>query len=93
MCRIGFFLLLILLMPAFVSAAAITATDKVVERFMELDYNQSETVSLDEYKSMVMGRMKKRFAQMDKNRDGQVSEDEYRKFWLQQKSQYYRPRR
>ncbi len=86
-------ILLLLLMPKMALADALTATDKVVEGFMGLDGNGSESVSLAEYKSMVLSRMKERFKQMDKNHDGSITAKEYRVFWVKQKSQYYRPRR
>jgi len=74
-------------------AEVLTATDKVVEKFMELDTDDSESVSFAEYKTMVNERLEQRFQKMDRDRNGNVSEDEYRNFWTQQKSTYYRPRR
>jgi len=71
-------------------AAPLTSTDKIVKTFMELDSNNSESVSLDEYKAMVEQRMKTRFKEMDGNRDGAVSADEYREFWVAKKAQWYR---
>lgn len=71
----------------------LTATDKIVNRFMELDRDATESVSFGEYMSMVQARAKARFALMDRNHDGEVSADEYRQFWQAQKSQYYRLKR
>ncbi len=71
----------------------LTATDKIVDRFMELDTDATESVSLEEYLLMVQERAEARFALMDENKDGEVSADEYRQFWKTQKSQYYRLKR
>jgi len=71
----------------------LTATDKIVARFMELDTDVSEAVSFEEYVFMVLERTEARFALMDENQDGEVSADEYRQFWQAQKSQYYRLKR
>jgi len=71
----------------------LTATDKIVARFMELDTDVSEAVSFEEYMFMVLERTEARFALMDENQDGEVSADEYRQFWQAQKSQYYRLKR
>jgi len=71
----------------------LTATDKIVDRFMELDTDATESVSLGEYLLMVQERAEARFALMDENKDGEVSADEYRQFWKTQKSQYYRLKR
>jgi len=71
----------------------LTATDKIVARFMELDIDATQGVSMDEYMLMVQERAEARFALMDANNDGEVSEDEYRQFWRTQKSQYYRLKR
>lgn len=71
-------------------AAPKTATDKIVDRFIELDADESEGVSLDEYLLMVNERAKVRFEEMDANRDGEVSDSEYREFWQQKKAQWYR---
>jgi len=73
--------------------SALTATDKIVDRFMELDFDETEGVSLGEYLLMVQERAEARFTLMDKNQDGEVDADEYRKFWQAQKSQYYRLKR
>ena len=70
-----------------------TATDKIVDRFMELDTDETEAVSYKEYMVMVKKRAQARFASMDKNRDGEVTAEEYRVFWKAQKSQYYRLKR
>ncbi|MDX8387931.1 MAG: thymidylate synthase [Ghiorsea sp.] len=87
---LGFFTFLL---PQVATCEIASATDKVVEKFMELDFDASETVSLEEYELMVMERLGERFTQMDANSDYEISEPEYRKFWTQQKAQYYRPRR
>ena len=76
-----------------VQAEVVTATDKVVEKFMKLDTDASESVSYREYKSMVLQRLEQRFKHMDKNSDRSISQDEYRNFWTTRKSQYYRPKR
>lgn len=81
------------MMPQLATSEVLSATDKVVEKFMELDFDESEGVSWDEYELMVMGRMGDRFNLMDANEDGEISEEEYRTFWTETKSQYYRPRR
>ncbi|MDX8380590.1 MAG: hypothetical protein R8M14_00595 [Ghiorsea sp.] len=91
-----------------------STTDKVVEKFMALDLDETaetdaadtnrkedttgetikkKSVSLEEYQTMVLERMNERFKLMDADEDGEVTEEEYRKFWTEQKSQYYRPRR
>jgi len=72
---------------------AITATDKIVERFIALDTDETEGVSYEEYMVMVQARAKKRFSMMDRNHDAEVSASEYRHFWRTQKSQYYRLKR
>ncbi|HID37490.1 MAG TPA: thymidylate synthase [Ghiorsea sp.] len=82
-----------LMMPQTATSEILSATDKIVEKFMELDFDESEGVSWDEYKLMVMGRMGDRFNLMDADGDGEISEEEYRTFWTETKSQYYRPRR
>jgi len=87
------FSLLALFLPQISAAEILTATDKVVERFMELDLDESESVSFEEYQTMVLRRLDKRFSQMDKNADGEVSDEEYRNFWTTTKSKYYRPQR
>ncbi|MDQ6954810.1 MAG: thymidylate synthase [Mariprofundaceae bacterium] len=72
---------------------AITATDKIVARFIALDTNKTEGVSYKEYMVMVQTRAKTRFSLMDSNHDNEVTADEYRHFWRTQKSQYYRLKR
>lgn len=71
----------------------LTATDKIVDRFMALDADATESVSLEEYLLMVQERAEARFSLMDSNQDGEVNADEYRLFWRTQKSQYYRLKR
>lgn len=79
--------------PQIASAKILSATDKIVEKFMELDFDESEGVSFEEYEVMVLQRMSVRFYEMDANHDDEVSAEEYRAFWKAKKSQYYRPRR
>jgi len=71
----------------------LTATDKIVARFMDLDIDATQGVSMQEYLLMVQQRAEDRFALMDENQDGEVDADEYRHFWHTQKSQYYRLKR
>jgi len=85
--------IMILFMPQIVAAEITSATDKVVEKFMALDLDETLTVSFEEYEAMVLERMGERFTLMDTNEDNEISEEEYRTFWTQQKAQYYRPRR
>ena len=84
---------LLFVQPQLASSEALSATDKVVNKFMALDLDESETVSYEEYKTMVLQRLDERFKQMDANEDGEIDEEEYRNFWTATKSQYYRPRR
>lgn len=72
-----------------------TATDKIVDRFMELNTNPETSAGVDfeEYSAMVMQRAQDRFEAMDANHDDEVTADEYREFWKSQKAQYYRLRR
>ena len=72
------------------SAEPLTSTDKVVATFMELDGDLSESVSFQEYMTMVQERAKNRFIAMDANGDQQVTADEYREFWTTQKAKWYR---
>ncbi len=67
-----------------------TATDKVVEKFMALDLDESDGVSWNEYLAMVQNRAHQRFMHMDANRDGEVSEEEFRDFWRREKARWYR---
>ena len=69
-----------------------TPTDKIVNAFMQLDTDNSGSVSFDEYMTMVQQRAKDRFDAMDTNHDGQVSPDEYRAFWQQREAMWYRLR-
>jgi len=75
------------------ASGPLTATDKIVDRFMALDADATEGVSLEEYLLMVHARAEARFSLMDSNQDGEVNADEYRQFWRTQKSQYYRLKR
>ena len=72
-----------------------TATDKIVDRFMELNTNPEESAGVDfeEYFTMVQQRAMDRFEAMDMNQDDEVTADEYREFWKAQKAQYYRLKR
>ncbi len=70
-----------------------TPTDKIVDAFMALDSDASESVSFDEYKAMVDAQAKNRYAQMDRNHDGEVTDEEYRAFWQQRKARWYRLKR
>lgn len=72
------------------SAEPLSSTDKIVATFMELDSDQSTTVSFQEYMTMVQERAQTRFLAMDLNQDQQVSEEEYREFWATQKAKWYR---
>ncbi len=72
-----------------------TATDKIVDRFMELNTNPEESAGVDfeEYFTMVRQRAEDRFKLMDANGDEEVTAEEYREFWKSQKAQYYRLKR
>ena len=72
-----------------------TATDKIVDRFMELNTNPDSSAGVDfeEYSAMVLQRATDRFKAMDVNQDEEVTPDEYREFWKTQKAQYYRLKR
>jgi len=70
-----------------------TATDKVVARFMELDTDASGGVSYEEYMTMVRERIVARYAAMDTNDDGEVTDEEYRTFWKLRMAQWYRLKR
>lgn len=71
----------------------LTSTDRIVDHFMQLDTDKSNSVSFDEYMTMVQQRAKDRFNAMDANHDGQVTPDEYRQFWLSRMAQWYRLKR
>ena len=83
-------LLLLLGWTGTLSAEPLTATDKIVAAFMELDSDQSEAVSFEEYLLMVQERAQMRFVEMDADGDQQVSAEEYRQFWTTQKAKWYR---
>jgi len=72
-----------------------TATDRIVDRFMELNINPEESAGVDfeEYFTMVQQRAMDRFEAMDMNQDDEVTAEEYREFWKAQKAQYYRLKR
>jgi len=86
-------ILLMLLITSPAWAEPKTATDKVVDTFMQLDEDASSGVSFSEYKAMVDQQAASRFSQMDSNRDDEVSEDEYRQFWTKEKARWYRLQR
>ena len=71
-------------------AAPKTSTDKIVDHFLELDADESDGVSQEEYLLMVNERAKVRFEEMDANRDGEVTDPEYRDFWQKKKAKWYR---
>lgn len=73
----------------------VTATDRIVDRFMALNTNPEASIGVDfeEYFAMVMQRAMDRFEAMDANGDDEVTEEEYREFWKTQKAQYYRLKR
>jgi len=72
------------------SGETMTATDKIVQKFMELDLDENEGVSFDEYMEMVYERAIDRFGQMDSNGNGEVTSEEYRSFWKERMAKYYR---
>jgi len=74
-------------------AGPLSATDKIVARFMELDTDASGGVSYEEYMAMVRERIVARYAAMDTNDDGEVSDEEYRTFWKLRMAQWYRLKR
>lgn len=71
----------------------LSATDKIVARFMELDTDASGGVSYEEYMTMVRERIVARYAAMDTNDDGEVTDEEYRTFWKLRMAQWYRLKR
>ncbi|OIQ00141.1 MAG: hypothetical protein AUK35_03105 [Zetaproteobacteria bacterium CG2_30_46_52] len=81
----------LVLLPTLASSEILSTTDKVVAKFMQLDTDESLTVSFEEYEQLVLLRMGERFTAMDTNEDNEISEEEYRAFWTNQKAQYYRP--
>jgi hypothetical protein len=70
-----------------------SSTDKIVEKFMSLDVDESKGVSMDEYITMVQERVMARYAAMDADADGEVTEDEYRLFWKTRMAKWYRLQR
>ncbi len=70
-----------------------SATDRIVARFMALDTDTSGSVSLDEYMAMVQQRAMARYQAMDSNGDGEVSDKEYRAFWKSRLAHWYRLKR
>ncbi len=85
--------LMLILATAPALAEVKSATDKIADAFMELDTDQSGSVSYAEYKVMVDRRAETRFKTMDANRDGEVSDEEYREFWRKTKAKWYRLKR
>ncbi|MDQ6957944.1 MAG: hypothetical protein Q9M24_02395 [Mariprofundaceae bacterium] len=74
-------------------AGPLSATDKIVARFMDLDTDASGGVSYEEYMAMVRERIVARYAAMDTNDDGEVTDEEYRTFWKLRMAQWYRLKR
>ena len=70
-----------------------SSTDKIVEKFMALDVDESKGVSMDEYITMVQERVMARYSAMDTDADGDVTEDEYRLFWKTRMAKWYRLQR
>ncbi|MDQ6959795.1 MAG: hypothetical protein Q9M27_02110 [Mariprofundaceae bacterium] len=70
-----------------------SATDKVVARFMALDTDTSGGVSFKEYMTMVQERIVVRYAAMDADDNGEVTDEEYRTFWKSRMAQWYRLKR
>jgi len=68
----------------------LSATDKIVARFMALDADASGGVSFEEYMAMVQQRAAVRYATMDADGNGEVSDEEYRTFWKSRMAQWYR---
>jgi len=75
------------------SSGALSPTDKVVARFMNLDTDASGGVSFEEYMAMVQKRAEARYAAMDTNGDGEVTGREYRAFWKSRMAHWYRLKR
>jgi len=82
--------LIFVMASAPVMAEVKSSTDKIAGKFMELDLDESESVTFEEYKAMVDLRALTRFNEMDANTDGQITEEEYRKFWAENKARWYR---
>lgn len=72
------------------SYAAPTVSDRIVQRFMALDEDESGSVTLDEYMGMVADRAEQRFNAMDSNHDEAVDEKERANYWRKQQSKWYR---
>ncbi len=70
--------------------AASTVSERIVERFMQLDEDQSGAVTLDEYMTMVAERAEARFNDMDRNHDGAVDARERASYWRKQQAKWYR---
>ena len=79
---------LLLATPA--AHAAPTVSDRIVERFMALDEDESGTVTLDEYMGMVADRAEQRFNAMDSNHDEEVTPEERADYWRKQQAKWYR---
>ncbi len=93
--RLSLFLwvLMLVAMPHAASAEILTPTDKVVEKFMEMDADESGGVSFREYKKTLLRRLRDRFHKIDTNNDDEINADEYRAFWTRKKAEHYRLRR
>jgi len=72
------------------SSAAPTVSDRIVNRFMQLDVDGTDTVSLEEYMEMVSQRGIDRFKAMDHNHNGEVTPDERAQYWKRQQAKWYR---
>ena len=70
--------------------AAPTVSDRIVERFMALDEDESGTVSIDEYLAMVVERAEQRFNAMDSNHDEEITPEERADYWRKQQAKWYR---
>ncbi len=75
------------------SSGPATPTDRVVQRFMALDADESLGVSFEEYMAMVRASAEARFKAMDANGDGEVTDEEFRAFWSSRKAHWYRLKR
>ncbi|MDX8413147.1 MAG: thymidylate synthase [Mariprofundales bacterium] len=82
--------LLLMVITGGTAYASSTVSDRIVQRFMALDEDESDTVTLDEYMGMVADRAEQRFNAMDHNHDGAVDKDERANYWRKQQSKWYR---
>ncbi|MDX8409718.1 MAG: thymidylate synthase [Mariprofundales bacterium] len=72
------------------ASAAPTVSERIVNRFMQLDVDDSDTVSLEEYMEMVSQRGIDRFNAMDRNHNGEVTPDERTRYWKRKQAKWYR---